>query len=181
MTPTELLKHEHKIILMVLEAAEREVNSISVNRKVNSEKIIKMLDFFRNFADKCHHAKEENHLFNMMNMKGMPSESGPIFVMLKDHDEGHKRLRAVADSISPAEAGDAGAVIRIRENLSAYIEMLRAHIQKEDNVLYPMADNMFSRKDQDELSAAFEKVEKEEIGTGVHEKYHALAHELEKN
>ena len=140
-----------------------------------------MLDFFRNFADKCHHAKEEKHLFTMMNKKGMPSENGPIFVMLKDHDEGRRRLKAVADSIPPADAGDAGAVVRIKENLSAYIEMLRSHIQKEDNLLYPMADQMFSVKDQEELSGAFEKVETEEIGAGVHEKYHALAHELGKN
>jgi hemerythrin-like domain-containing protein len=58
---------------------------------------------------------------------------------------------------------------------------LRAHIDKEDNVLYPMADRLFTPEDQRALTKAFEKVEAEEIGEGVHEKYHQLAHDLVKS
>jgi len=59
--------------------------------------------------------------------------------------------------------------------------MLRNHIEKEDNILYPMGDRLFSQEDQQSLSEAFEKIEKEEMGEGVHEKYHQLAHELAKS
>jgi hemerythrin-like domain-containing protein len=181
MTSTEILKHEHKIILLVLEAAEHEVRLIHDTGKVHADRVEKMLDFFRNFADRCHHAKEENLLFMKMRDKGIPGENGPIAVMLKEHAEGRKRLKAVSDALPQAREGDASAIGIVKDNLSAYIELLRNHIKKEDNILYPMADQLFTFEDQKSLSDAFDKVEAEEMGAGVHEKYHQLAQELISN
>jgi len=178
MIPTETLKHEHQIILMVLDAAEREAQSIQDRGEVQADKIEKMLDFFRNFADHCHHAKEEELLFVKMQERGMPVRGGPIAVMLQEHDEGRQRVRAVAEALPQARSGGASALASVRSNLLAYIQLLRAHIDKEDNVLYPMADRLFTPEDQRALTKAFEKVEAEEIGEGVHEKYHQLAHDL---
>ena len=70
MTPTETLKHEHRVILLVLDAAEREVASIEKTGKVQADKLQKMLDFFRNFADRCHHAKEEKLLPGLSHQAG---------------------------------------------------------------------------------------------------------------
>jgi hemerythrin-like domain-containing protein len=170
--------HEHKAILLVLAAAEREVLGIQATGRVDAEKIRKFLDFFQNFADRCHHAKEERHLFKAMQGHGFPVGSGPIAVMLHDHDEGRRRLAAVAEALPAAESGDAEALTSLSRNLLAYVELLRGHIAKEDNVLYPMADRLFGPEEQQVLGEAFEKVEAEEIGEGVHERYHRLAHEL---
>ncbi len=178
MLPTETLKHEHQIILMVLDAAEREAQSIKDSGEVQGERIEKMLDFFRNFADRCHHAKEEKLLFAKMEERGVPVSGGPIAVMLQEHDQGRRRVKAVAEALPKARSGDASAVASVRDNLSAYIRLLRGHIDKEDHVLYPMADRLFTPEDQQALTKAFEKVEAEEIGEGVHEKYHQLAHDL---
>mgnify|MGYP005839600127 CR=1 FL=1 len=178
MKPTDTLKHEHQIILMVLDAAEREVRRIQDGGPVDAGKAEKMLDFIRNFADRCHHAKEENLLFVRMGQRGMPTDSGPIAVMLYEHDEGRARVRAVADALPQATQGDATAITTVTANLLAYTQLLRAHIDKEDNILYPMADRLFTPADQQALTEAFERVEAEEIGAGVHERYHQLAHEL---
>jgi hemerythrin-like domain-containing protein len=181
MIPTEILKHEHQIILMVLDAAEREAQSIQASGKVQSERIEQMLDFFRHFADRCHHAKEEKLLFVKMEQRGVPVRGGPIGVMLLEHDEGRRRVKAVADALPQAKGGDASALSTVSSNLLAYVQLLRAHIDKEDNILYPMADRLFTPGDQQALSEAFEKVEAEEIGEGVHERYHQLAHDLTKS
>ncbi len=178
MTPTETLVHEHKVILLVLGAAEREAQRIARAGKVDADRVGKMLDFFRSFADRCHHAKEENLLFVKMQDRGMPRESGPIAVMLAEHDRGRGYLAAVEAALPKAVGGDSSSSLAVAENLSAYVEMLRAHISKEDNILYPMADKLFSEQDQADLTAGFDRVEREETGEGVHEKYHALAHEL---
>jgi hemerythrin-like domain-containing protein len=111
----------------------------------------------------------------------MPVGGGAIAVMLLEHDEGRRRVRAVAEALPQAREGDAAAIASVRDNLSAYVRLLRAHIDKEDNVLYPMADRLFTPEDQQALTEAFEKVEAEEIGEGVHEKYHQLAHDLAKS
>lgn len=178
MTPTESLKHEHLIILMVLGAAEQEVRLSRDSGKVDAERISRMLDFFREFADACHHAKEEKHLFAMMHQRGVPEDTGPIAVMLREHDEGRRRLRAIAEALPQAADGVSPAVEAVQENLAAYIEMLQNHIDKEDNILYPYADQLLTAEDQQALSESFEKIEAEEIGEGVHEKYHQLAHAL---
>lgn len=176
--PTQTLKHEHQIILMVLDAAEREVGRIQDGGTVNADTLEKIVDFFRNFADRCHHAKEETQLFAKMQERGMPGDRGPIAVMLVEHDEGRRRVRAVAEALSQAKKGDSLAIASLKENLLAYVQLLRAHIDKEDDILYPMADQLFTPEDQRALTEAFEKIEAEEIGEGVHDKYHRLAHEL---
>jgi hemerythrin-like domain-containing protein len=177
MTPTEILKHEHQIILMVLDAAEREANSINDTGKVDAARLEKFVDFIRNFADRCHHAKEENQLFVKMQQRDLPKEGGPI-ALVREHEEGRRLIRVIADAIPQAASGDKKAMTTIGENLMGYVNLLRAHIRKEHNILYPMADKFLSSEDQQSLGKAFEKIEAEEIGEGVHEKYHRLAHEL---
>ena len=176
MTPTETLQHEHEIILMVLGAAEREATSIQVTGAVHMDKVEQMLDFFPNFADRCHHAKEEKLLFVKIEERGVPVQGGPIAVMLHEHDQGRALLKATREALS--RASDAAGVAGVKDNLSAYVRLLRAHIYKEDNILFPMAGQLFSADDQRALGEAFDKVEAEEIGEGVHDKYHQMAHEL---
>jgi len=169
--------HEHQIILMVLDAAEREARRIKEKGEVQSEQVEEMVDFFRNFADRCHHAKEEKLLFIRMEERGMPREAGPIGVMLYEHDLGRGHVRAIADLL-PRAGNDPAARDGIRQHLAAYVQLLRDHIYKEDHILYPMADQLLLPEDQRALEAEFERVEREEIGVGVHEKYHELAHWL---
>jgi hemerythrin-like domain-containing protein len=178
MTPIEMLMHEHQIILLVLDGAEREARRIQDRGSVRPETIEEMLDFFRNFADRCHHGKEEDLLFVKMQERGMPVEGGPIGAMLHEHEYGRGLIQAMASALPPAASGDPAAVAAVRENLLAYARFLRAHIAKEDNILYPMADQLLTAEDQRGLLAEFERVETEEMGEGVHEKYHELAHKL---
>lgn len=177
MTPTETLKHEHQIILVVLDAAEREAQLMEEGQ-LDAQRVEQMVDFFRNFADRCHHAKEEDLLFVKMHERGMSLQAGPLAAMLHEHDQGRRRVSAVADALTPASNGDAASIDAVRDNLLGYVQLLRAHIAKEDGVLYPMADQILAPQDQEELTAAFDRVEAEEIGEGVHDKYHQLAHQL---
>ena len=178
MTPIELLMHEHDIILMVLGAVEQEAQRIQDSGQVNAEKAAQVVDFVRNFADRCHHAKEEDLLFVRLQERGMPVQGGPIGVMLMEHTEGRRLVKAVAEALPDATKGDPQAVAAVRNNLLGYTRLLRAHINKEDNVLYPMGDRILTPEDQQWLVKEFDRVEAEETGAGVHEKYHQMAHEL---
>jgi hemerythrin-like domain-containing protein len=175
---TDILKHEHQIILMVLDAAQREAQAIQQSRKVDEKTIEEYLDFLRNFADRCHHAKEEDLLFVKMQQNGISGQGGPIAVMLAEHNQGRKHLKAIADALPEAAVGNSEAIDAISNNLLGYVNLLAAHIYKEDHILYPMADRLLNAQDQVQLMREFDRVEAEEIGAGVHEKYHHLAHEL---
>jgi len=178
MTPTETLKHEHKIVLLVLQGAEREALAIRSGGAVRAEEIGQMVDFFRNFVDRCHHAKEERHLFPALGARGFPAESGPVAVMLHEHELGRAAIRAISDALPGAAAGDRAAAGALSRALLEYVELLRGHIFKEDNVLFPMAERVLPADEQARLAGLFDAVEAEEIGPGVHERYHELAHRL---
>jgi len=179
MKATEVLKHEHQAILLVIAAVEKEVASIEKTGKMHAQTVREMADFFQNFVDRCHHAKEEKHLFAMMHERGVSVEIGPLDVMLHEHEQGRVYIRAVAEAVAGKTVPDAAAIRKAKENLAAYAQLLRAHIDKEDNVLYPMADRLLkSTADQKTLAEAFNKVESEEMGEGVHEKYHAWIEKL---
>jgi hemerythrin-like domain-containing protein len=178
MTPTETLKHEHQIILLVLEAARREALLIQNTGKIRGDDIGSMIDFFQNFVDRCHHTKEEHYLFAALRAHGVPDNEGALFYMWKEHDEGRRQVTKILSSLPGAQAGEPAALAEAAANLLAFVELLKKHIDMEDNVLYPMADNLLTPKEQDELGRSFEKVEAEEMGPGVHEKYHQLAHQL---
>ena len=178
MTPTEILKHEHQIILMVLKGAEREGNAARKKGACDAQTVEKMADFFKMFVDRCHHAKEERHLFPALERHGVPKEGGPLGVMLSEHEEGRGYVRAIAAALPGLKAGRNAAAAQLADGLLAYTTLLRAHIDKEERVLFAMADRLLTPKECQDMVKAFDKVETEEIGEGVHEKYHQLAHEL---
>jgi hemerythrin-like domain-containing protein len=178
MKATELLVHEHEVIGKVLDGAEAEAQRLRRTGEVRRERLGKMVDFCRNFVDRCHHTKEEKHLFPALEERGVPGESGPIAVMLQEHEEGRRTVRDLAQALEQGAQAPGRAARLLAERLEAYVALLRAHIEKENNVLFPLADRVLSAGDQKKLLAAFEKVEAEEMGEGTHERYHQLAHEL---
>jgi hemerythrin-like domain-containing protein len=175
-SPTDQLRHEHELVLLVVEAMEREVASIESTGRVHTDDVAKMEDFTRHFTDGCHHAKEEKVLFPLLEAID-PAAGGPVSVMLSEHEAGRAATRAVADNL-PAVDADAEARRVVAENLGLYAQLLRLHINKENMVLFPLADRVLGAEDRQRLVAGFERVETEETGPGVHERYHELAHEL---
>ena len=80
MKPTDVLRHEHEVILMVLAAAEREASRIEEGEAPAGERIAQVVEFSRNFIDRCHHAKEEKHLFPMLSERSPRAAEGPLAV-----------------------------------------------------------------------------------------------------
>jgi hemerythrin-like domain-containing protein len=174
-TATEVLKEEHRVIEKVLDALERLANAAETSALAEWDKVI---DFARNFADKCHHLKEENLLFPALEERGIPREGGPIGMMLAEHEEGRGYVRAMAAAVASAGKDSVDNRQILRETAIAYIRLLRQHIQKEDEVLFQMADEVLSSEEQKTLLREFEEHELKEIGAGFHEKYLKIAQEL---
>jgi hemerythrin-like domain-containing protein len=171
---TEALSAEHRVIETVLDALEKLARTAESSALTDWAKAI---DFLRNFADKCHHLKEETLLFPALEERGIPRESGPIGMMLAEHEAGRGYVRAMAAALDAA-ARDSGARRILRNEAAAYIRLLREHITKEDEVLFQMADNVLSAEEQQKLLRDFEEHESREIGVGFHEKYLGIARAL---
>lgn len=178
MGPIELLMHEHRQIEAVLSGLERFLGSGEVSGPNARAVLGDYAEFLRTFADRCHHGKEEDILFREMTRFGIPLEHGPIAVMLDEHETGRAMVRTLADladgrgPLSDAERSTAG------ETGDRFVEFLRSHIQKEDLVLYPMAQRTMPPEAFDAMAERFEEFERTRVGKETHERMHALADAL---
>lgn len=178
MTPTDMLREEHRVVTLVLDAAARYAVQTKNRGIADAAYIERMLDFFRGFVDRCHHTKEEQHLFVMLEARGIGREDGPIGVMLAEHEQGRQLVAAMTELLPGIQRGDVATTRLAGEKLGGYAALLRGHIRKEESVLFPMGDEVLTPGDARQLTEAFEQVEREATGEGGHEKYHALAREL---
>jgi hemerythrin-like domain-containing protein len=99
-------------------------------------------------------------------------------MMLAEHEEGRGYVRTMAAVVASAGKDSVDNRQILRETAIAYIRLLRQHIQKEDEVLFQMADGVLSSEEQKTLLREFEEHELNEIGAGFHEKYLKIAREL---
>ena len=180
MKATEILKHEHQTILLVIAAVEKEVTSINNTGEIHAQTIREMADFLKNFVDRCHYVKEEKHLFVIICRRGMSMKTGPLAlpVMIQEHEQSRGFVCAIAEAVADKSVHDAATIQKIKENMAAYAQLLRTHIDKENNFLYVMADRILDIHDQEALCSAFDKVNTEEMGEGVQEKYHSWIEKL---
>ncbi len=180
MTATEQLKTEHKAIKLMLRIIEKMCERLKSGDGVEPERLEQVLEFLKVFADRCHHAKEEELLFPALEKVGVPREEGPIGVMLAEHNKAREHVKGIGEGIARYKAGERRAAAKIVENGRAYVRILAAHIDKEDNVLYPVADARLPKNIQDELVAKFDQVETERIRPGKHEEFHKMLENLKK-
>ena len=180
MTVTEELTTEHRAIERMLAVLESAAGRLEAGERVRPDVFREALDFVRNFADRCHHGKEEENLFPRLEELGVPREGGPLGVMLSEHDEGRAFIGAIAAAVDAYEGGDESAAHTIAGSARGYVELLHGHILKEERVLFPMADQVLSADDQRSLEESFERIETEVMGPGVHERYHRMLDELER-
>jgi len=163
---------EHRVIEQVLNVLEQMAGQAEATGTLDQNDAANTVEFFRLFADRCHHGKEEAQLFPAMEAKGFPRQGGPTGVMLTEHEFGRARVRGMATAAAKGAAKEFAGEAR------QFIEMLRQHIQKEDHCLFSMADQAFTPADQEKLLVAFEKVEAEDMRAGTHEKFLKLADDL---
>jgi len=173
MEATTLLKQEHIVIKKVLAGLQGLVD----RREVRAADIRDALTFSRTFVDRCHHGKEELCLFPCMEKRGIPREHGPIAVMLLEHEQGRQLVRAIGEALDRHEAGKA-APAEVLARIQEYVELLEAHIEKENNILYAMGDQVMQGRDDPETVSCFDAKEAERIDPETHRAMVALAERL---
>lgn len=172
MHPTEILSAEHRVIEQVLDCLDAMAERARQERRLDVERASAALEFLRVFADACHHHKEEERLFPMLEARGLSRHMGPLAVMLDDHRAGREFIKRMA---AAKEALDVEGFVRAA---GGYALLLREHIGKEDGVLFPMAESMLDEAARRSLCEAFQHFEQHDLGDGTHARLLAVADEL---
>lgn len=168
----DVLKHEHDAILMALKILDK-ISDEASRGNATSADVMRFLEFLREFADTCHHGKEEGLLFPAIVEAGLPEDGGLVSAMLSEHEQGRALVAAMADAADPVISPTQFSKAAI-----AYAAHMRAHIEKENTILFPMADRVVASGIMDGLVSAFERHEENVMGAGRHEQLHDMLKEL---
>ena len=174
MTPAEQLKEEHEGITLMLRILEKVCAKMEAKEKIDLGHLDRIMEFFKIFVDQCHHGKEEDLLFPAI----IPMEQKLIGLLLREHSQGRSYVRAMGQELTQMKKFEGLTWVEYAANAQKYIALMTQHIQKEDNVLFPMFDGLLGKKKQMELVEGFEDLERKKIGEGIHEEFHKLLHEL---
>jgi hemerythrin-like domain-containing protein len=167
MKTTNQLSHDHQVILRGLEVLKAVSTAWKSDPLMKDKDCRSILEFFKTFADRCHHGKEEKVLFPKLSELGIPVEDGPLGVMVREHDEGRLLLRSMEQALAEKHPSDFALYA------DHYVRLLQEHIAKEDNVLFAKADEVLSIDDDEELFHRFGDIEKE-MGEDTHERFHKM-------
>jgi hemerythrin-like domain-containing protein len=174
---TKQLRSEHEGIEVILNVLGRICKKLETTGDMDKDHFEGILEFLRIFIETCHHKKEEELLFPALVEMGVPGE-GSIELMLNEHEMGKKYIKAMGMAFGTFVNGDTNASKEIVQNARLFISMLREHIEREEKVLFDMADDRLPEIMQAELIEGFEKIETHEIGPGKHEEFENLIRTL---
>ena len=156
---TRVMVEEHRVIKKAVDVL---VNA--VKDSIDDEELyINLAKFFSEYADAIHHGKEEKILFEVLKKKAPEHVLEIVRALEEDHVKGRELIRKIRENASSVE--------KLRDYALAYASMLRDHIVKEDEGLFPAMHPYLSPDEEREISEEFEKLDesKEELERLVEE------------
>lgn len=182
MTATSDLRSEHvgvtRMLRIMGRMAERAADRMAAAEKPDTANIDEVVDFLRVFVDKCHHGKEEELLFPAVRDAGMTSTESVIVELMEEHVQGREIVARIIAAKQIAETGEPDTTDLI-DALTRFRELLHEHINREERDCFAAADSELPPEVQQRLEEGYERIERDVIGEGRHEAFHALLDRLE--
>jgi len=175
---TQVMKDEHQLILRMITLVENNTELLEAGQFRNWQFYLDAVDFIRNYADSFHHAKEEDVLFAELVNNGMPAKSSPIEAMLMEHDQGRAHVKAMEEAAQKALNRETGQGPVIVTHAKGYAKLLRGHIDKEDTILYPLAERVLPAEVRERMLDAYTKAESRSPQLEAH--YQKMVEEYER-
>jgi hemerythrin-like domain-containing protein len=175
--PIQILTHEHEIIKSVIGSLSKIAQRLEKGERADPDTLRGVVRFLREFADRCHHAKEEDLLFPAMERKGVPESGCPLGGLRHEHEQARALVKAFANAVETYAADGATAGQGIVDAVGKIAKLYADHMWKEDAMVFPMVERLFTEAERDALYKAFEQAE-EAIGAD-HEALAAFARGLQ--
>ncbi len=176
--PSEILREEHEVIQHLLHVLGAMAKRVEHGETVARADVDDILEVVVNFADKCHHAKEEKALFPALT-RASPKEGALLVHRLEgDHAAGRHLVAALRAEAAVLASGDPKVRTQFVKDARSYVALLEEHIAQETKQLLPLVDRALPAKERTALAEEFDRIEREETGAGLHEKYEGTIHRL---
>lgn len=175
---SQALVEEHRLILRMITLLEQNAARTAAGGHDNWQFYLDGVNFIRNYADRFHHAKEEDVLFDALVKNGMPRDNSPVGAMLMEHEQGRAHVRAMEVAVREALEGLPDREQVVVENALAYAELLREHISKEDSILYPLAERVIPEAMRGDIVQGYQRAEAQ-VEAGFTQRYLSLVEAYE--
>jgi uncharacterized protein len=170
----ELLITDHQTSEQVFEAVEK---AFAAPDGPSCDTIAKLVEYCRDYVTACHNQKEEQHLFPLIERRGIPRHGGPLAVMLDEHRQAEQALAKLVELGTLYSNGRTSVREDLQAVFSQYATLMRNHFWKENDILYPMARRVMTEADAAQVVEGIEKVEAS-LGPDTRARYYALAQRL---
>jgi len=173
----EVLRIEHRAILRMLDVTRELAHLLEAGADVPPDMLDAVAEFMRVFGDE-HLRKEEEYLFPSLSKRGASLDGMAIESLQRDHD----RSRLLLEKMSAAAAAYREHRPKADRNwgrfATEYAAVLRRHIGKDEEVVYPAAEQLLSAQQQHDLSESLRRRAEESLPAGGSQHFSAMAESL---
>jgi hemerythrin-like domain-containing protein len=156
--PVALLMNEHGIIRLMVDSVKKRVEETSnpPKQKLTTEFVDIAVDFFKIYADRCHHGKEENILFRELAKKQISPEHRKMMdELITEHIYARETADALVEANKKYRKGKSEALDEIQDRLKQLVEFYPNHIEKEDTRFFYPSMEYFSEQELDSMVEEF--------------------------
>jgi len=177
MLPIAPLMIEHRLIERMAALLKKELEAEKKNTTVNTCFIEAAVDFFKVYADRCHHGKEEDILFKKLVEKPLLPEHRKLMQeLLNEHVQGRKLVEALSRAQEQYANRDPSARKEIGDTVNALVTLYQEHIRKEDKQFFIPSMTYFNKEEQAQMLEAFASFD----AALVHGRYKKIVEGFEK-
>ncbi len=176
MMPIGPLMIEHRLIERMVDVLDDHLQALQRGHQPDLELLRTGVDFFRVYADRTHHGKEEDILFHALATRPLSDEHRQTMgELIDEHKTARRLVGALGEAARKVPAGDGGAVEDICDRLRELVALYRPHIEKEDKHFFVPVMEYLSDEDRETMLEAFQVFD----AGMIHEKYRQVVAAVE--
>ncbi len=176
MNAADLLVKEHRLIERVIPILTKEALRLGEGGGANAERIASVVGFFRTYADRCHHGKEEDILFRALAAKPLSDEHRRMMDRLtEEHVLARKLVGRLMLDQARCEKGNPAAPAAMKQDLRELAALYPEHMGLEEKYFFVPCMDYFSPKEQTDMLRAFTEFD----AKIVHERHQTMIEDRE--
>lgn len=178
MKPTDNLIIEHREISELLNIMSVIADNIKSKDVFYPNDIDEIIDYLIILLDKSHHGKEEEVFYPELILSGIPKEKAPLSIINYEHMLAKRYLNEISSCVVNCKIGIDFSGELLADSLTNYVVVIQNHIQREEEIVFPLANEAFSIEKQNEIAQKFEEIEQKNITRNFNEHYNRLLNKL---
>jgi hemerythrin-like domain-containing protein/rubredoxin len=167
---------EHRLIERMVNIMKKKLTGVNKPEDLDPGFIDIAVDFFKTYADRCHHGKEEDILFKKLETKNLREEHQKTMnELIKEHFYARKTVTKLKGANQMYANGDIDSLDEIKSLLEELVTFYPKHIEKEDKRFFYPSMDYFSKNEKNVMLDDFWNFDRKMI----HEKYERIVAENE--